>query len=219
MSARQDYGIYLVTDPVLCGTRGVVETVRQAVSGGVKTVQLRDKQACFSEQLSQLKQLSTVISGRARLIINDRIDVAVAAQQQGIIFDGLHVGQSDCAALEARAALGADVIIGLSVHTEQHLEEIAHLPAGTVDYVGIGVIRPTSTKPDHSPALGIAGFKRLCELSPVPAVAIGGIGERDIHQLRIAGASGVAMVSALCAATDPQKAAHRMVQEWNEAPY
>ena len=80
MSSNQDYGIYLVTDPVLCGTRGVVETVRLAVDGGVQTVQLRDKNASFDQQLSQLDQLAAVIDGRAKLVINDRLDVAVEAQ-------------------------------------------------------------------------------------------------------------------------------------------
>ena len=95
MSNEEDYGIYLVTDPVLCGARGVVETVRLAVDGGVHTVQLRDKHASFDQQLSQLEQLAVVIDGRAKLVINDRLDVAVEAQRRGIAIDGVHLGQGD----------------------------------------------------------------------------------------------------------------------------
>ena len=93
MSNEEDYGIYLVTDPVLCGARGVVETVRLAVEGGVRTVQLRDKHTSFDQQLNQLEQLAEVIDGRAKLVINDRLDVAVEAQRRGIRSEERRVGK------------------------------------------------------------------------------------------------------------------------------
>ena len=216
MSNEEDYGIYLVTDPVLCGTRGVVETVRLAVDGGVHTVQLRDKHASFDQQLSQLEQLAVVIDGRAKLVINDRLDVAVEAQRRGIAIDGVHLGQGDESVLTAREALGAGAVIGLTANTEEHLAAVAALPAGTVDYVGVGVIRPTSTKPDHPPALGIAGFAHLTALSSVPTVAIGGVLQEDIAHLRSAGAAGVCFVSALCAAEQPEHVARSMAESWKE---
>ncbi|MDO5508145.1 MAG: thiamine phosphate synthase [Corynebacterium casei] len=214
MNNEKDYGIYLVTDPVLCGIRGVVETVRLAVDGGVRTVQLRDKHASFDQQLNQLDQLADVIDGRAKLVINDRLDVAVEAQKRGIAIDGVHLGQGDEAVLTAREQLGADALIGLTANTEEHLAAVAALPAGTVDYVGVGVIRPTSTKPDHPPALGTAGFQHLTAISPVPTVAIGGVGEDDLAGLRAAGAAGVCFVSVLCAADDPAAVARRFGQLW-----
>ena len=219
MSSNQDYGIYLVTDPVLCGPRGVVETVRLAVDGGVHTVQLRDKHASFDQQLSQLEQLAVVIDGRAKLVINDRLDVAVEAQRRGIAIDGVHLGQGDEAAFTAREELGTDAIIGLTANTEDHLAAVAALPAGTVDYVGVGVIRPTSTKPDHPPALGIAGFAHLTAISPVPTVAIGGVHQEDNADLRSAGAAGVCFVSALCAAEDREHVARSMADAWNQSTY
>lgn len=120
---------------MLCGARGVVETVRLAVDGGVHTVQLRDKHASFDQQLSQLEQLAEVIDGRAKLVINDRLDVAVEAQRRGIAIDGVHLGQADEAVLTAREELGTGAIIGLTANTEEHLAAVAALPAGTVDYV------------------------------------------------------------------------------------
>ena len=87
---------------------------------------------------------------------------------------------------------------------------------GTVDYVGVGVIRPTSTKPDHPPALGIAGFAHLTAISPVPTVAIGGVLQEDIVDLRSVGAAGVCFVSALCAAEDPEATARSMANAWGQ---
>src|SRR5699024_5359226 len=130
-------------DPVLCGPRGVVETVRLAVDGGVHTVQLRDKHASFDQQLSQLEQLAVVIDGRAKLVINDRLDVAVEAQRRGIAIDGVHLGQGDEAAFTAREELGTDAIIGLTANTEEHLAAVAALPAGTVDSVDVGYRQTT----------------------------------------------------------------------------
>lgn len=213
------YGIYLVTDPVLCGARGVVETVRLAVEGGVRTVQLRDKHASFKQQLQQVEQLAQITQGRAKLVVNDRLDVAVEARKRGIAIDGVHLGQGDEAVLTAREELGADAIIGLTANTQQHLAAVAALPADTVDYVGVGVIRPTTTKPDHPPALGIEGFQHLTAISPVPTVAIGGVREDDIADLRAAGAAGVCFVSALCAADNPDEVARSMAHAWNQITY
>ncbi|MGF3057453.1 thiamine phosphate synthase [Microbacterium sp. YY-01] len=208
------YGIYLVTDQALCGERGVIKTVRCAVDAGVSTVQLRDKNSDAATQLRTLEALAGVIAGRARLLINDRLDVAVAARQRGIALDGLHVGQSDDSAPRARDLLGPDAIIGLTANTREHFNTVAQWPPGTVDYLGVGVIRPTSTKPDHPPALGIDGFAQLAGTNTVPCVAIGGVKLSDIAPLRRAGAAGVAVVSAICAADDARATADAFVRAW-----
>ncbi|MFI8595219.1 thiamine phosphate synthase [Microbacterium sp. NPDC078428] len=210
-------GIYLVTDRAICGARGVVETVRAAVDGGVAAVQLRDKHAGFSAHLRELERLAETIQGRALLLVNDRLDVAAAARERGIPLDGVHLGQGDPAVLSARAELGPDAVIGLTANSDEHLAAVARLPDGTVDYLGIGVIRPTATKPDHPPALGFDGFQRLAAAAPVPSVAIGGIGLDDITRLRDDGAAGVAIVSAICAADDPKATARRFVRAWSRA--
>ncbi|APF41153.1 thiamine phosphate synthase [Neomicrococcus aestuarii] len=210
-------GIYLVTDRHLCGARGVVETVRQAVEAGAGTIQLRDKAASISEHLDQVEALATAIDGRTVFVVNDRLDVVLAARERGIPVDGVHVGQSDDAVLTARELLGPDAIVGLTANTPQHLDAVCALPAGTVDYVGIGVIRPTSTKPNHPPALGFDGFGALARVSPVPTVAIGGVTFGDMSRLRHEGADGVAVVSAICGAPDAAEATRALVAEWNSA--
>lgn len=206
--------LYFVTDPVLCGERGVVETVRRAVEGGATIVQLRDKHADGDAQLRQLEELAEAIDGRAGLVINDHLAMAVAARDRGLPLDGIHLGQGDAAAAEARDALGPDALVGLTANTAEHLEAVRRLPPGTVDYLGVGVIRPTATKPDHPPALGVDGFGRFAARTPLPCVAIGGLLASDIAPLRRAGAAGIAVVSAICSAEDPFLAARSLRAEW-----
>ena len=180
-----DLSLYLVTDPGLCSERGVVETVRLAVDGGVRIVQLRDKIATDAETADQLVELSRVIAGRAILLVNDRVDAALAARARGARVDGVHLGQGDASVLRARERLGAEAIIGLTANTPDHFDAVAALPAGVVDYLGVGVIRPTDTKPDHPPVLGIDGFRSLIETCAVPCVAIGGVDIDDLSLIHI----------------------------------
>lgn len=210
----RDLSLHLVTDAALCGDRGVIDTVRAAVAGGVTVVQLRDKHATDAETVDLLLRLSEVIDGRALLVANDRLAAVIDARARGARVDGVHLGQSDASVEDARTLLGPDALIGLTANTPAHLDALRALPVGTVDYIGVGVIRPTSTKPDHPPALGVEGFRALAASSPVPAVAIGGIGTDDVRALRDAGAAGVAVVSALCAADDPRAAARAFRREW-----
>lgn len=210
-----DLSLYFVTDPELCGSRGVVETVRQAVDGGVRIVQLRDKAATDAEIVDQLIEVSHVIDGRAALIVNDRLDAAVAARERGARVDGVHLGQGDASVLRAREALGPDAIIGLTANSAAHLDAVRALPPGTVDHLGVGVIRPTLTKPDHPPALGIDGFRDFAAQSPLPCVAIGGVGIDDTEALREVGAAGLAVVSALCEADDPRRVAADFRRRWH----
>ncbi|WP_308191617.1 MULTISPECIES: thiamine phosphate synthase [Agromyces] len=219
MSARTalDLSLYLVTDPALCGARGIVEVVSEAVAGGVRVVQLRDKGAEASSLLAQLEALAAAIDGRAALLVNDRLDVALAARASGLPVDGVHLGQGDATVVVARERLGAEAIVGLTANGAAHLDAVDRLPRGTVDYLGVGVIRPTSTKPDHPPALGVDGFARVAAATELPCVAIGGVGLADVVPLREAGAAGVAVVSALCAADDPRAAAREFVLGWASA--
>ena len=210
-----DLSIYLVTDAALCGERGVAAVVREAVAGGVRIVQLRDKTATDAEIVEQLIELSEITAGRAALVVNDRLDAAIEARRRGARVDGIHLGQGDTSVLRARELLGPDALIGLTANTHEHLDAVRALPAGTVDHLGVGVIRPTSTKPDHPPALGVEGFHVIAAASPVPCVAIGGVGIDDIDALRQAGAAGIAVVSALCAADDPREVARDFRRRWH----
>lgn len=209
-----DLSLYLVTDATLCGDRGVVETVRRAVDGGVRIVQLRDKDASDAETVDQLLALSQAIDGRALLVVNDRLDAAVAARERGARVDGVHLGQGDASVLRAREVLGPEALIGLTANSPAHLDAVEALPSGTVDYLGVGVIRPTTTKPDHPAPLGVEGFRGLVSRSALPCVAIGGVGMDDTEALREAGAAGLAVVSALCAADDPATTARQFRRRW-----
>lgn len=155
-----------------------------------------------------------MIDGRALLVVNDRLDAALAAHERGARVDGVHLGQGDASVLRAREALGPEALIGLTANSPEHFDAVRALPLGTVDYLGVGVIRPTHTKPDHPPALGVEGFRALAETTTLPCVAIGGVGIDDTESLRDAGAAGLAVVSALCAAEDPARAAADFVRRW-----
>lgn len=199
-SAKLDLSVYLVTDPAQCARLGVTETVAAAVRGGVSAVQLRDKQGTDAALIAQGRALQASLSGTGvPLIINDRIEVAAA-----IGADGVHVGQSDAAARAARARLGAEAIVGLSIQTLAHARAV---DAAVVDYVGVGPVFATATKRDHSPPLGFAGLAAVCAEAPVPAVAIGGLGVAEVASVWHAGAVGVAVVSAICSQPDPEAAA------------
>jgi thiamine-phosphate pyrophosphorylase len=202
----RDLSLHLVTDEALTG-HALADVVDAGIRGGVSVVQLRAKHASARELTQRAVMLSRVIDGRALFVLDDRADVVVAARDSGAVVDGVHLGQSDLPVLTARRLLGPEAVIGLTANTVAHLETVASMPAGTVDYLGVGVIRPTATKPDHPAPLGIAGFARLARLAAVPCVAIGGVGPDDVRPLREAGAAGVAVVSAICAADDPLRAA------------
>lgn len=213
-AARQS-GVYLVTDTAQCGTRGVVETVRAAVAGGVRTVQVREKHASAADFHALVLAVAEAAGDQSLVLVDDRVDVYLAARAAGARVHGVHVGQSDLPVAAVRAIVGSDAVVGLTGNTPAHLAALSALPEGTVDYLGAGVIRPTGTKPDHPAPLGIAGFRSFAAASPLPSVAIGGIGLADIPDLRAAGASGAAVVSAICLAADPRRSAEELVAAWN----
>ncbi|MCK2185174.1 thiamine phosphate synthase [Halomonas getboli] len=197
---RLDLSLYLVTDPELCAAHGVEQTVLAAVRGGVSVVQLRDKHASDAELVPLARRLKTALAGSGvPLIINDRLEVALASHA-----DGLHIGQDDGEAADARAALGPDAILGLSVQTR---EQLARLDAERLDYLGLGPVFATPTKHDHAAPLGVDGLAALAAASPLPTVAIGGLKVEHVEAVRRAGADGLAVVSAICGTPDPEAAA------------
>jgi hydroxymethylpyrimidine kinase/phosphomethylpyrimidine kinase/thiamine-phosphate diphosphorylase len=223
-----DLSVYLVTDPALCGERGVTAVVAAAVAGGATAVQIRDKHASAAELLGTVTEAAAAIDAHASahpdsprpvLLVDDRVDVVLAALVRGVRVDGVHVGQSDVPADLVRRMLDdaspdRRLVVGLTANTPAHVEAVRALPAGTVDYLGVGVIRPTSTKPDHPAPLGHDGFGIIAGLSPVPCVAIGGVDVRDVDAIAAAGGAGTAVVSAVCAAEDPEAAARELAEAW-----
>ena len=197
---RFDLSLYLVLDPDLCQDRGMVETARLAVAGGATLVQLRDKDGGTARTIETGRALKAALAGTgAKLIVNDDAEAAIAVGA-----DGLHVGQSDLSVAEARARIGPEAILGLSVETPG---QAAQVDPALVDYVGAGPVFATSTKPGHAPAVGFEGLAAMVAASPVPAVAIGGLKAHHVRQALAAGARGVAMVSAICGQRDPEAAA------------
>ena len=195
-----DLSLYLVTDAALCAKTGLIDTVVAAVRGGVTMVQLRDKTASDAELIAQARQLMTALHGTGvPLIINDRLNVAIAAEA-----DGLHIGQGDGDVSEARRQLRADAILGLSV---ENSTQLAALDPEGLDYIGIGPVFATASKQDHAPPLGLEGLSELVASSPLPSVAIGGLNASHAEAIRQSGANGLAVISAICGQPDPQAAA------------
>lgn len=217
-AAPVDLSVYLVTDTAQCAAHGrsVAETVALAVAGGVTAVQIREKHATGREFLHTVLEVAAVLPERVTLIVNDRVDVFLAARASGARVTGVHVGQSDLPPAAVRELIGEDAVLGLSAATPEQLRAAAEDPA-RVHHVGIGALHATRTKADAPAPLGHAGFARLARLSDLPAVAIGGITPADLPRLRDAGAVGAAAVSGICAAEDPRASARAYARAWTRA--
>lgn len=199
-----DLSLYLVTDTRLCGDRGVAATVAAAVKGGVTAVQLRDPDADVRTLFALGRAIQAELAGTGvPLIVNDRLDVAVRLDA-----DGVHLGQRDGSPAAARRQLGPRAYIGLSVSRP---EQLAHVP-DAVDHLGVGPVFEQSTKPDADAPLGLGGLARIVRQSPLPCVAIGGIGVSEAAAVRASGAAGIAVVSAVCGQPDPEAAARSLLR-------
>jgi thiamine-phosphate pyrophosphorylase len=200
-----DLSLYLVLDPDLCRPLGMVETARAAVAGGVTMVQLRDKRASTAEMIEAGRALQAVLAGTGvPLVVNDDVEATIALHA-----DGLHVGQEDCNARSARARIGPDMILGVSVETEALA---AAIDPAIVDYAGVGPVFATATKLDHKEPVGLAGLARLVAAAPVPSVAISGLKAEHAAAVLASGADGLAVVSAICGKPDPRRAAEEVAE-------
>ncbi|MFE0755077.1 thiamine phosphate synthase [Inquilinus sp. NPDC058860] len=197
---RFDLSVYLVTDTRLSGPRGVAAVAAAAARGGITIVQLRDPDATTRALIAAAGALQAVLAPHGiPLVINDRVDVALAVGA-----DGVHLGDRDMPAATARRLLGPGRIVGVTVHDAA---EARAVDPAVADYAGIGPVFATSTKAEARPAIGVDGFRVLRRLVPLPAVGIGGIDAAQTADVIAAGADGVAVVSAICAAPDPEAAA------------
>jgi len=213
-----DLSTYLVTDSAQANAAGhdLVDLVYEAVAGGVTIVQLREKDLPAREFLDLVLRVSTAVARKVPVLVNDRVDVYLAAREMGARVAGVHVGQNDLPVGVVRSLVGPSAIVGLSAATLTQLEEAGIRSTG-VDYVGIGALHPTMSKKDAPTALGHERMAELIALSSLPTVAIGGIGVDDLRPLRAAGADGAAVVSAICGAADPRQAARRLAEAWASA--
>lgn len=198
-----NYRLYLVTDAGLSRGRSQREIVEAAIRGGVTVVQYREKVASTRTMIAEATALLEVCHAHGvPLIVNDRVDVALAVGA-----DGVHVGQEDMPAEIARRVIGPARILGVSV---ENAEQARRASEAGADYVGASPIFATPTKTDTAPPLGLAGLEAIARVSPLPVVAIGGMNAGNAAAMIQAGAAGVAVVSAIVAAEDVEAAARAL---------
>ena len=194
MKAQPDYSIYLVTDDGCLQGRALLDCVREALEGGVTLVQYRAKTASSAEMYAEALQLKALCDRfNVPLIINDRLDIAMAGGAAGV-----HLGQDDLPCAAARKLLGEDYLIGVSAHNPA--EAKAALQSGA-DYLGCGAVFGTATKADVK-KLGTEGLMAICREKGLPVVGIGGVTADNYREVRAAGADGAAIVSGILAQPD-----------------
>jgi thiamine-phosphate pyrophosphorylase len=205
-----DYSLYLVTDRGLARGRNTLEIVKAAVDGGATVVQLREKDCSTREFIEQAFAIKNFLKARkVPLIINDRLDIAQAVEA-----DGVHLGQTDMPLDMAKDILGDSMLIGISAES---LEDAVAAEKGGADYLGVSPIYATPTKTDTEPPLGLAGLRKIRKAVRLPLVGIGGLNKENSADVIRSGADGVAVVSAIVAADDPEAAASALKQVIAEA--
>jgi len=226
MRNKLDISAYLVIGPENTKGRPVESIIRDAVEAGFTCVQIRSKVASARELIELARKAAGTIARAGKsedvaLLVDDRLDVVLAARKQGIKVDGIHVGQSDIPVDVCREYLGEDSIVGLSARTHEMLEYIKTADVSEVDYFGVGPVHETMTKPDcgldENGKIITRSFDEITELarlSKIPVVVGGGVKLADIPPLARTGAAGFFVVSAVTEADDPKKAASELVNAW-----
>jgi thiamine-phosphate pyrophosphorylase len=201
-----DYSLYLVTDRKLSLGRSLLDVIKPAVEGGVTVVQLREKEVDSREFYREALGIKEYLDSRdIPLIINDRVDIALAIDAAGV-----HLGQEDLPIVVARKILGPGKIIGASVFTP---DEAMQAEAMGADYLGLSPIFVTSTKPELTSQLGVEGIGPIRRATRLPLVGIGSMNETNAFSVIRAGLDGIAVVSAICCKPDACAAAEKIVQE------
>ncbi|MFT6986056.1 MAG: thiamine-phosphate pyrophosphorylase [Psychromonas sp.] len=199
------YRLYLVTDDKQ-DLDTLKRVVTEAVAGGVTMVQVREKQGDLRVFIARVLAVKSILQGTGvPLIVNDRVDVALAVDA-----DGVHLGQSDMPVETARRLIGRDKLLGLSIENQQQLIEAQSLP---VDYLGLSAIFSTATKTNIKKEWGIKGLTNAVAQSTLPIVAIGGINVSNLDAVIATNVDGVALVSAICHAQSPRQAANNLLEQ------
>lgn len=211
MKAQPDYSIYLVTDEGCLQGKALLDCVREALEGGVTLVQYRAKTASSAEMYAEALQLKALCdSFNVPLIINDRLDIAMAVGAAGV-----HLGQDDLPCAVARRILGEEYLIGVSAHNPTEAKAALQSSA---DYLGCGAVFGTATKADVK-KLGTEGLEAICKAKGLPVVGIGGVTADNYREVRAAGADGAAIVSGILAQPDIRatvRAIARVSQEFTK---
>jgi thiamine-phosphate diphosphorylase len=219
---------YLVVGPENTNNRPVKDIIKAAVNAGFTCIQIRSKTASARELIELTKQAAAVIAAAGKtdtvaLLVDDRLDVVLAARQASIKVDGIHVGQTDIPVNICGKYLGENSIIGLSAKTDELFSYVKTADVGQIDYFGAGPLHETATKPDCGKdkqgniiTRSFADITKLAEISPIPVVVGGGVKINDIPQLAHTKAAGFFVVSAVAQAADPQYAASELVKTWHK---
>jgi thiamine-phosphate diphosphorylase len=226
MRKALDISCYLVVGPENTLGRPVRDIVKEAVKAGFTCVQIRSKVASARELIEECRKAAEVIKEMGKsdsivLLVDDRLDVALACRDMGIKVDGIHVGQSDIPPEICRKLLGPDAIVGLSAPTSQLIDYAAHYDTKYIDYFGAGPLHETASKPESGLLADgtriTRTFDELAELhrvSPVPIVVGGGVKSKDLPDLKKTGVGGFFCISAVAGAEKPYEAAREMVSLW-----
>lgn len=188
-------GLYVILDPSICPDRPLLDVLKASAEAGAKLFQYRNKTASMKAAYEEALPLRKMAhEWGARFIVNDRCDLALAVEA-----DGVHLGQGDLPLQYARKVMGADKLIGISTHNP---EQVLAATAGQPDYLGFGPVFIPGSKLDHDPVVGLEGLRVVRRLTPFPIFAIGGIGVESVEQVIEAGADGIAVISAILKAAD-----------------
>lgn len=206
-SGRIDFQLYLISDRHgLPPGRSLMETVAAALAGGVRAVQLREKDLCPRDLLPLALELRALTRRfGARLLINDRIDIA-----QAVAADGVHLAGSSLPTAMARHLLGPSALIGVSTHQR---DEVLTAAGDGADFVTFGPIYPTPSKAAYGAPVGLDALRRVCAATSLPVFALGGIKTPHLPELMAAGAAGIALISAILSADDPTQAAAALCRD------
>ena len=206
-----DFRVYLLTDRKLCPGGEILETVERALDGGVRAVQLREKDLSGRELFRLAERMRKLTEGYgARLLINDRADVAM-----GVGADGVHLGVLSIPPREARRFLGPQAVIGCSAH---NAEELREAEMGGADFVTFGPVYPTPSKRPFGPPVGIPALASACRTAGIPVFALGGVGPENLEEVMRAGSFGIALISGIVAAADPRAAAAALTEYFAPGP-
>ncbi len=195
--------LYAVTDSRWLGGRKLSDDVKKAIDGGATFVQLREKELDHDGFLKLANEIKPVCEkANIPFVINDEVEIAIESGA-----DGVHVGQSDMQAKDVRALIGPDMILGVSAQT---VEQAKAAEAAGADYLGVGAVFPTGSK-DDAAEVSFETLKAICDAVSIPVVAIGGINKENVGELSGSGIAGIAVISAIFAKDDIEKAARGLI--------
>lgn len=231
MHNNLDISAYFVVGPENTKGRPAAQIIKSVVEAGFTCLQIRSKTASARELIELTHQVSDIIAAAGRsdsvtLLVNDRLDVVLAAREQGVTVDGIHIGQADIPVEVCRKYLGHNSIIGLSARTIDLFDYVEKADVSQIDYFGAGPLHETHTKPDCG--IGADGkvltksfddMAKLAKLSPIPIVVGGGVKLEDIPQLAKTGVAGFFVVSAISEADDPKAEAIKLIETWKAAKH